>query len=84
MTPTRQPYNTRAAAASTPGGRGAVVGSAWRSALPTDLHFGLILALTIRGLAVTSYEEMRRVAVVAPRDVAATSWFSGWLSGCTR
>jgi F420-dependent oxidoreductase-like protein len=30
--------------------------------VPTDLHFGLILALTIRGLAVTSYEEMRRVA----------------------
>ncbi len=27
-----------------------------------DLHFGLILALTIRGLAVTSYDEMRRVA----------------------
>jgi hypothetical protein len=24
-----------------------------------DLHFGLIRALTIRGLAVTSYEEMR-------------------------
>ena len=30
-----------------------------------DLHFGLILALTIRGLAVTSYEEMRRVAALA-------------------
>jgi probable F420-dependent oxidoreductase len=30
-----------------------------------DLHFGLILALTIRGLAVTSYEEMRRVAGLA-------------------
>jgi probable F420-dependent oxidoreductase len=28
----------------------------------TTLHFGLILALTIRGLAVTSYETMRRVA----------------------
>ena len=30
-----------------------------------DLHFGLILALTIRGLAVTSYEEMRRIAALA-------------------
>jgi probable F420-dependent oxidoreductase len=30
-----------------------------------DLHFGLILALTIRGLAVTSYDEMRRVAGLA-------------------
>jgi len=30
--------------------------------VPTTLHFGLILALTIRGLAVTSYEAMRRVA----------------------
>jgi F420-dependent oxidoreductase-like protein len=30
-----------------------------------DLHVGLILALTIRGLAVTSYDEMRRVAAVA-------------------
>src|SRR5438477_877488 len=30
-----------------------------------DLHFGLILALTIRGFAVTSYEEMRRVAGLA-------------------
>lgn len=42
-----------------------MIGSAWRSALPTDLHFGLILALTIRGLAVTSYEEMCRVAALA-------------------
>jgi len=33
--------------------------------LPSDLHFGLILALTIRGLAVTSYEDMRRVAGLA-------------------
>ena len=33
----------------------------------TDLHFGLILALTIRGLAVTSYEAMRRVALEAER-----------------
>jgi probable F420-dependent oxidoreductase len=33
--------------------------------MPRDLHFGLILALTIRGLAVTSYEEMRRVASLA-------------------
>jgi probable F420-dependent oxidoreductase len=31
----------------------------------SDLHFGLILALTIRGLAVTSYAEMRRVAGLA-------------------
>lgn len=30
--------------------------------MPTTLHFGLVLALTIRGLAVTSYEAMRRVA----------------------
>ncbi len=30
-----------------------------------DLHFGVILALTIRGLAVTSYEDMRRVAGLA-------------------
>ena len=30
-----------------------------------DLHVGLILALTIRGLALTSYEEMRRVAALA-------------------
>jgi probable F420-dependent oxidoreductase len=28
----------------------------------TTLHFGLILALTIRGLAVTSYDQMRRIA----------------------
>jgi probable F420-dependent oxidoreductase len=34
-------------------------------AVRKDLHFGLILALTIRGLAVTSYEEMRRVAGLA-------------------
>jgi alkanesulfonate monooxygenase SsuD/methylene tetrahydromethanopterin reductase-like flavin-dependent oxidoreductase (luciferase family) len=27
-----------------------------------ELHVGLILALTIRGLAVTSYDDMRRVA----------------------
>ncbi len=33
--------------------------------MPTNLHVGLILALTIRGLAVTSYEEMRRVASLA-------------------
>jgi probable F420-dependent oxidoreductase len=33
--------------------------------MPRNLHFGLILALTIRGLAVTSYEEMRRVASLA-------------------
>jgi probable F420-dependent oxidoreductase len=33
--------------------------------VPTDLHFGLVLALTIRGLAVTSYPEMRRVAGLA-------------------
>ena len=33
--------------------------------MSTDLHFGLILALTIRGLAVTAYEEMRRVAARA-------------------
>ena len=31
----------------------------------TELHFGVILALTIRGLAVTSYEDMRRVAGLA-------------------
>ncbi|HYB69747.1 MAG TPA: LLM class flavin-dependent oxidoreductase [Candidatus Bathyarchaeia archaeon] len=31
----------------------------------SDLHVGLILALTIRGLAVTSYDEMRRTAVLA-------------------
>jgi probable F420-dependent oxidoreductase len=30
-----------------------------------DVHVGLILALTIRGLAVTSYDEMRRVAALA-------------------
>ena len=30
--------------------------------MSTTLHFGLVLALTIRGLAVTSYETMRRVA----------------------
>ena len=30
-----------------------------------DVHFGLILALTIRGLAVTSYQEMCRVAGLA-------------------
>jgi probable F420-dependent oxidoreductase len=35
------------------------------TALRNDLHFGLILALTIRGLAVTSYDEMRRVAGLA-------------------
>ena len=63
--PLRPPYITPAAAASTPGRRDAVVGSAWRSALPRDLHFGLVLALTIRGLAVTSYAEMRRVAGLA-------------------
>ncbi|HXJ80487.1 MAG TPA: TIGR03560 family F420-dependent LLM class oxidoreductase [Candidatus Methylomirabilis sp.] len=33
--------------------------------MPKDVHFGLILALTIRGLAVTSYDEMRRVAGLA-------------------
>jgi F420-dependent oxidoreductase-like protein len=33
--------------------------------LRTDLHVGLVLALTIRGLAVASYEEMRRVAAAA-------------------
>jgi len=33
--------------------------------MPPDLHVGLILALTIRGLAVTSYEEMRRAAALA-------------------
>jgi alkanesulfonate monooxygenase SsuD/methylene tetrahydromethanopterin reductase-like flavin-dependent oxidoreductase (luciferase family) len=33
--------------------------------LPRDLHVGLILALTIRGLAVTSYDDMRRVAGLA-------------------
>src|SRR5437763_6445994 len=31
----------------------------------SDVHFGLILALTVRGLAVTSYAEMRRVAGLA-------------------
>jgi F420-dependent oxidoreductase-like protein len=41
----------------------------------TDLHFGLILALTIRGLAVTSYEEMRRVAAQAE----ALGFDSVWL-----
>src|SRR5690242_13287172 len=30
-----------------------------------DLHVGLILALTIRGLAVTRYDEMRRAAALA-------------------
>ena len=30
-----------------------------------DLHVGLVLALTIRGLALTSYEDMRRVAGLA-------------------
>src|SRR6185312_11089946 len=30
-----------------------------------DLHVGLILALTIRGLAVASYDEMRRTAALA-------------------
>jgi probable F420-dependent oxidoreductase len=34
-------------------------------AVRKDLHFGVILALTIRGLAVTSYEDMRRVAGLA-------------------
>jgi len=40
-----------------------------------DLHFGLILALTIRGLAVTSYDEMRRVA----RRAEALDLDSVWL-----
>ena len=43
--------------------------------MPTDLHFGLILALTIRGLAVTSYEEMRTVAARAE----ALGFDSVWL-----
>jgi alkanesulfonate monooxygenase SsuD/methylene tetrahydromethanopterin reductase-like flavin-dependent oxidoreductase (luciferase family) len=29
------------------------------------MHVGLILALTIRGLALTSYDDMRRVAAQA-------------------
>ena len=41
----------------------------------TDLHFGLILALTIRGLAVGSYHEMRRVAA----DAEALGFDSVWL-----
>jgi probable F420-dependent oxidoreductase len=43
--------------------------------VPTTLHFGLILALTIRGLAVTSYETMRRVASQAE----ALGFDSVWL-----
>ena len=43
--------------------------------MPSDLHFGLILALTIRGLAVTSYEEMRTVAARAE----ALGFDSVWL-----
>jgi alkanesulfonate monooxygenase SsuD/methylene tetrahydromethanopterin reductase-like flavin-dependent oxidoreductase (luciferase family) len=41
----------------------------------TDLHFGLILALTIRGLAVTSYDEMRHAAGRAEE----LGWDSVWL-----
>jgi len=41
----------------------------------SDLHVGLILALTIRGLAVTSYDEMRRVAGLAEEG----GWDSVWL-----
>ena len=29
-------------------------------------------------------EELRRVPVVAPSAVAATPWYSGWFSGCSR
>jgi len=43
--------------------------------VPTDLHFGLILALTIRGLAVTTYEQMRTVAARAE----ALGFDSVWL-----
>ena len=43
--------------------------------MPTDLHFGLILALTIRGLAVTSYDQMRRVAA----EAEALGFDSIWL-----
>jgi probable F420-dependent oxidoreductase len=43
--------------------------------VPTTLHFGLVLALTIRGLAVTSYEAMRRVASQAE----ALGFDSVWL-----
>ena len=43
--------------------------------MPTDLHFGLILALTIRGLAVTSYDQMRRVAT----EAEALGFDSVWL-----
>src|SRR6266481_1128116 len=45
-----------------------------RMAPRPDLHFGLILALTIRGLAVTSYEEMRRVAALAETLDLASVW----------
>lgn len=43
--------------------------------MPTDLHFGLVLALTIRGLAVSTYEEMRTVATRAE----ALGFDSVWL-----
>ena len=43
--------------------------------MTSDPHFGLILALTIRGLAVTSYDEMRRVAGLAEE----LGWDSVWL-----
>jgi probable F420-dependent oxidoreductase len=39
-----------------------------------DLHFGLILALTIRGLAVTTYDEMRRVAGLAEELAFDSIW----------
>ena len=39
-----------------------------------DLHVGLILALTIRGLAVTSYGEMRRVAGLAEEAGFDSIW----------
>ena len=42
---------------------GVVLGS--RADMVRDLHVGLILALTIRGLAVASYDEMRRTAALA-------------------
>ena len=39
-----------------------------------DLHVGLILALTIRGLAVTSYGDMRRVAGLAEEAGFDSIW----------
>src|SRR5262245_48082981 len=58
-------YHARAVRVHSPGRWHAVIGSAWGSPVSPDLHVGVILALTIRGLAVVSYEEMRRVAATA-------------------